>query len=74
MKLEAKFPFLMSTKSEMYKLWARAYPEANAYIMKNRYISIRRRLVQWCASKHLWWLVSLHYLAIDKIIYGCIYR
>lgn len=74
MKLEAKFPFLMSYSPSMYRLWQSTYPEANQYIMKNHYISMRRRLVQWCASKHLWLLVSLHALLVNKIIYGLFFK
>ena len=74
MKLEAKFPFLMSSRKEMYQLWERTYPEANAYILRNHYISRRRRWVQWCAAKQLWFLVRLHGWIVGKLIYGIIYR
>lgn len=74
MKLEAKFPFLMSDRKEMYRLWERTYPEANAYILRNHYISKRRRWVQWCAAKQLWLLVRLHGWIVGKLIYGIIYR
>lgn len=74
MKLEAKFPFLMSNRKEMYRLWKRTYPEANAYILRNHYISRRRRWVQWCAAKRLWFLVRLHGWIVGKLIYGIIYR
>lgn len=74
MKLEAKFPFLMSDKSEMYKVWIETYPEANVYITKNHYISKRRRMLQWCASKHLWLCVRIHNWLISKLVYGVIYR
>lgn len=74
MKLEAKFPFLMSNRKEMYRLWERTYPEANAYILRNHYISRRRRWVQWCAAKRLWFLVRLHGWIVGKLIYGIIYR
>ena len=74
MKLEAKFPFLMSDRKEMYRLWERTYPEAKAYILRNHYISRRRRWVQWCAAKRLWFLVRLHGWIVGKLIYGIIYR
>lgn len=74
MKLEAKFPFLMSSQKEMYRLWENTYSEANAYILRNRYISKRRRWVQWCAAKQLWFLVRLHGWIVSKLIYGIIYR
>lgn len=74
MKLEAKFPFLMSNDKYMYKLWVETYPEANIYIMRNHYISNRRRLVQWCAYKHWWLMVRLHNWIVCKVVYGLIYR
>lgn len=74
MKLEAKFPFLMSNSSGSYRMWQSTYPEANKYIMENCYISMRRRLVQWCASKHLWMLVRLHYLLVNKVVYGLFFK
>lgn len=74
MKLEAKFPFLMSNQKRMYRLWTAVYPEANAYILQNHYISKRRKWVQWCASKQLWNLVRLHHWLVDKFVYSLIYR
>ena len=74
MKLEAKFPFLMSGDREMYRLWMLNYPEANAYILKNRYVSFRRRAVQWCATRDWWWAVRLHYWLVGRLVYGIIYR
>ena len=74
MKLEAKFPFLMSSQKAMYRLWENTYPEANAYILRNHYISKRRRWVQWCAFKQLWFLVRLHEWVVDKLVYGIIYK
>ena len=74
MKLEAKFPFLMSGDREMYRLWMLNYPEANAYISKNRYVSFRRRAVQWCAARDWWWPVRLHYWLVGRLVYGIIYR
>ena len=74
MKLEGKYLFLMSSRKDMFRLWQTTYPEANAYIMQNHYISKRRRWVQWSASKHLWCLVCLHHWLIDKLVYGVIYK
>ena len=75
MKLEAKFPFLMSDgKGGKYKLWSSWYPEANRYIMQNTNTSMRRRLVQWCAGKKLFMFVWLHHVLLNKIVYGVLYR
>lgn len=74
LKLEAKFPFLMSGKHKMHRIWAETFPETHIYITRNYYISIRRRFVQWCASKQLWLPVYLHYWLVNKLFYGSIYR
>lgn len=75
MKLEAKFPFLMSNgKGGKYKLWSSWYPEANRYIMQNTNTSMRRRLVQWCAGKNLFVFVWFHHVLLNKIVYGILFR
>ena len=75
MKLEAKFPFLMTDgRHDKYKLWISWYPEANQYIMQNTNISMRRRLVQWCAKKNLFVFVWLHYVLLNRIVYGVLYH
>ena len=74
MKLEAKFPFLMSADRADYRVWQEHYCEANAYIRANRYISARRRWVQRFAAKGWWGLVRLHYWLVDRLVYGLIYK
>lgn len=74
MKLEAKFPFLMSADRADYRVWQEYYGEANAYIRANRYISARRRWVQRFAAKGWWGLVRLHYWLVDRLVYGLIYK
>ena len=75
LKLEAKFPFLiMDNDKRLYKLWKEWYPEANKYIMSNTYVSMRNRVVQWCAWKGLFGIVRLYYILIIRVVYGIIYR
>lgn len=75
MKLEAKFPFLISDGSNgRYRIWSSWYPEANPYIMQNKNTSLRRRLLQWCAWKKQFWLVWLYYQIVNRLIYGVIYK
>lgn len=74
LKLEAKFPFLLSDDRKKQKLWDEWYPEANSYILKNRNISARSRFIQWCAWKHLGVIVSMYRWLLDKIVYGIIYK
>lgn len=74
LKLDAKFPFLLSGDSSKLKLWTEWYPEANRYIMRNRRISLRSRLLQWLAWKGQFWAVRLYGFVFNKVIYGIIYR
>lgn len=75
MKLEAKFPLLISDgRNNKYAIWRSWYPEANPYIMDNRGISLRSRLVQWLAWKGQWWIVWLYYQLVIRLVYGIIYK
>lgn len=74
MKLEAKFPFLLSGDSSQLRRWREWYPEANAYIMRNRSISLRSRLLQWCAWKNQLWMVRAYAAFFNHVVYGLIYR
>lgn len=74
MKLEAKFPFLLSGDSSKFKLWKRWYPEANRYILQNKQVSMRSRLLQWCAAKGYWLPVKCYRWVFNHIIYSVICR
>ncbi len=75
LKLEAKFPLLiMSPDFTLYHLWQQWYPEANRFILKNKNVSLRSRIVQLCARFHLYGLVWLHYQIVCRFIYGFIYK
>ena len=74
LKLNIKLPLLMTASKERYGQWQELYPEANAFIWKNKYLPLRTRLVQWAASKNFWFLVRLYYVLIYKLVYGVIYK
>lgn len=74
LKLEAKFPFLFSNDSKKRKLWQEWYPEANRFILQNHNISMRSRLIQWCAWKNLNFIVSIYRWLLNRIVYGIIYK
>jgi glycosyltransferase involved in cell wall biosynthesis len=73
-KLNVKFPFLIVGDIRMYRLWLAWFPEANQYIMSNKSISLRSRLLQYAASKRMFLLVWLYYKIVHKFIYGIIYK
>lgn len=68
-KLNVKLPFIISDSKEKYKVWKEWYPEANPFIMKNKNLPIRTRMVQLCAWKNLWVFVRLYYLVVYKFAY-----
>lgn len=74
LKLEAKFPFLFSNDRKKRKLWQEWYPEANRFILQNHNISMRSRLMQWCAWKNLNFIVSIYRWLLNRIVYGIIYN
>jgi glycosyltransferase involved in cell wall biosynthesis len=69
-KLDTKYPFLISDDRMMYRIWKGHYPEADRYILENRRVSVRSRILQYAASKGCFWFVWLHY----KIVYGLVYK
>lgn len=73
-KLEAKFPFLIMGNSNLFRLWKEWYPEANIYILQNKNISFRSRMLQWFAWKGQFWIVWLYYKIVCRFIYGILYR
>ncbi len=75
LKLEAKFPFLITNGSNaQYKTWKEWYPEADEYILQNKNVSFRSRLLQWSASKGLWFIVRLYYYVVIRFVYGVMYK
>lgn len=75
LKLEAKFPFLISDGTgREYRRWKEWYPEANAYILQNRFVSLRSRIVQWLAAHGQMWAVWLYNKVVMQWMYKLIYR
>ena len=74
LKLEAKFPFLLSPDIRRIKLWKSWYPEANRFIKQNQYISTKNRILQQWAKKDFWMLVRIYNFLFNKIIYGIIFK
>ncbi len=70
-KLDVKFPFLIANN---FKRWAKWYPEANKYILQNKYISSRSCYIQWLATKKQYWLVWIYNQVLNKAVYGIIYK
>ena len=73
-KLNVKLPFIFTGKKEDYKLWCKWYSEANGYILSNKNLPLRTRILQWAAWKRQYWIIWLYNQLIFKIVYGVIYR
>ena len=73
-KLNVKYPLLMSDNKHLYTLWQTWFPEANKFILRSKDFSFRSRLLQYAASKNMYWIVRLHYQWVYRLIYGIIYR
>ena len=73
-KLSIKLPFLISDSSDQYRLWQEWYPEANAYVMSNKDVALRTRLLQWMAAKNLWLGVRLYYWIVYRFAYRILFR
>lgn len=70
LKLDVKFPFLLMNSKKFRKLWKQWYPESNRYILENKNVSLRTRMVQWCAAKNFWLLVNVYSFLLNRIVYG----
>lgn len=73
-KLASKLPFLITDDKSQYKIWREWYPESNIYAFNNPEASLRIKIIQWAASKNLFFIVKLHYRLIYKFVYGILYR
>ena len=74
LKLNLKLPLLISSNPKDYERWQSWYPEANAYVMKNPYLSMRTKLIQKAASLGLWRLVSLYNRVVMQWLYTLLYK
>lgn len=74
LKLNVKFPLLITADSQSYREWQNYFPESHSFITANKVQSFRSRLLQLMASKRQYWYVKLYNLLILKFIYGVIFR
>lgn len=74
LKLNIKLPLLISDNGENHNLWNRWFVEANRYALHNRSVPWRIRILQYAASKRLYFLVKCHYYLVVRVVYGLIYR
>lgn len=73
LKLNIKLPLLVSDNDIHYQQWMEWFPETNIYVMCNRQLSLRTRLLQWAAVHRLFFLLKLYYWLVFKLVYGVLY-
>lgn len=74
LKLNLKLPLLLSHNARDYERWTRMYPESNEYILKNRHLPLRTKLLQWMASRGQFWFVRLYHKVVMQWLYKVLYR
>lgn len=74
MKLNVKFPLLISSEISSYKEWQNYFKEAHPYIWSNKTQSVRSRVLQILALKKQYWAVKLYNTVVLNLIYGVLYR
>lgn len=74
LKLNVKLPLLISNKTSQYKRWYKWFPEANGFVMANKALPMRTRLIQYVAIKRQFWLLKLYHLFVVRVVYGIIYK
>lgn len=48
-------------------------PDSNRLIWQTKGVNTRIKFIEWCAAKHLFPFVWLHYIMVIKIFYGIVY-
>ncbi|MBP1617324.1 MAG: glycosyltransferase YibD [Bacteroidetes bacterium] len=74
LKLNIKLPLLIGDKNKRYRQWSEWFPEANSYIMHNKFLPLRTRLLQLAASKRYFFLIKLYYWVVIRFVYGVVYK
>lgn len=73
-KLNTKLPFLITNNRQSYVRWNEWFSDANKWIWKNSSQPFRTKLIQWSASKKLYFINKLYYSVVIKFIYGVLFR
>lgn len=68
-----KWPFLLDGKISSYKRWHQWFPDSNDWIWQTKGVNKRIRFIEWCAAKHLFPFVWIHYVIL-KFYYWIVSR
>ena len=74
LKLNVKFPLLISAEVSCYEMWNACFPEANNSIWKNNKQSFRNKCLQWAAVQRCYLILKIYYRYVFKFVYGILYK
>lgn len=74
LRLNVKFPLLISDDVSGYEIWNACFPEANRSIWKNTRQPLRNKLLQWATEHHYYWIPKAYYRLLFKFVYGILYK
>lgn len=74
LKLNVKFPLLITDETSCYETWNSCFPEANRSIWKNDRQPLRNKLLQWSAMHRWYWVLKAYYRLLFKFVYGILYK
>lgn len=74
LKLNIKFPLLISDEISCYETWNSCFPDANRSIWKNSKQPFRNKLLQWSAMHRYYWILKAYYRLLFKFVYGILYK
>lgn len=74
LKLNVKFPLLVTDDSRCYDLWRETFPEADRSVWMNPRQPLRNKMLQSFARHHCDILLKLYYRVLFKFVYGVLYR
>ena len=73
-KLNVKLPFLITGDWGSYRRWSSWFPEANGYIMKNKQLAFRTRVLQKMAERKFYIGVWFYYMVVYRFLYTIFYK
>lgn len=74
LKLTIKLPLLFTGEKADYRMWREWFPEANPFVLKNKMLPLRTKLIQWSASRGLFLPIKIYYMLVFKCVYGILYK
>lgn len=74
LKLNIKLPLLITDDESRYRQWQQWFSEANGFVMKNKLLPLRTRMLQWMAVKGYFIAIKMYYRWVIRFVYGVIYK